>query len=42
LEYLAFVTHIVNRKLTNVIDWVLKQQTHVEELLNTNNIKFKQ
>ncbi|MGH4050167.1 MAG: hypothetical protein ACREVX_02255 [Clostridium sp.] len=26
--------------LDNVIDWVLKQQMHVEEILNAHNIKF--
>lgn len=26
--------------LTNVIDWVLKQQTHVEEMINGYNIKL--
>lgn len=29
-----------DNNLTNVIDWVLKQQTHVEEMLNGHNIKF--
>lgn len=35
--------HIKNANgndITNVIDWVLKQQTHVEEILNSYNIKL--
>ncbi len=39
-SYLEYIKATNGNNLTNVIDWVLKQQTHVEEMLNAHNIKF--
>ena len=35
-----YIKNANGNDLANVIDWVLKQQTHVEEMLNEYNIKF--
>ena len=35
-----YIKNANGNNLTNVIEWVLKQQTHVEEMLNEYNIKF--
>ena len=39
-SHAEYIKNTNGNDLTNVIDWVLKQQTHVEEMLNSYNIKL--
>ena len=39
-SYLEYIKATNGNDLTNIIYWLLKQQTHVEEMLNSYNINF--
>lgn len=39
-SYSEYIKATNGNKLTDVVDWVLKQQTHVEKMLKASNIKF--
>ena len=39
-SYSEYIKATNGNNITNVIDWVLKQQIHVEEMLNSYNIKL--
>jgi len=41
-SYSEYIKATNGNNLLNVIDWVLKQQSQVEEMLNANNIKLTQ
>ena len=41
-SHLEYIKNANGNNLANVIEWVLKQQAHVEDILNEYNIKFKE